>query len=51
MKRIPPCIFTEEFDREAVRLMTEQSLTMAEAVRKVGISAKLLRTWWEQLDR
>ena len=40
MKRIPRRIFTEEFKREAIELVTEQGLTMAEAGRKLGIDTK-----------
>lgn len=31
MNRMPRRIFTEEFKREAIKLVTEQGLTMAEA--------------------
>ena len=31
MKRIPRRIFTAEFKREAIKLVTKQGLTMAEA--------------------
>ena len=51
MKRIPRRIFTEEFKREAIKLVTEQGLTMAEAGRKLDIATKSLRTWVEQLER
>ena len=33
MKRIPRRIFREEFKREAIRLVNEQGLTIAEASR------------------
>ena len=51
MKRIPRRIFTEEFKREAIKLVTEQGLTMAEAGRKLDIATKSLRTWDGQLER
>ena len=48
MKRIPRRIFTEEFKLEAIKLMIEQGLTMAEASRKRNVGTKSLRTWMEQ---
>ena len=51
MKRIPRRIFTEEFKREAVKLITDQGLTQAEASNKLDISTKSLRTWMEQQAR
>lgn len=43
MKRIPRRIFTAEFKREAIKLVTEQGLTLAEAGRKLDIATKSLR--------
>lgn len=51
MKRIPRRIFTAEFKREAIQLVTQQGLTMAEASRKLDIATKSLRTWIEQFER
>jgi transposase-like protein len=51
MKRIPRRIFTAEFKREAIQLVTKQGLTMAEASRKLDIATKSLRTWIEQFER
>ena len=51
MKRIPRRIFTAEFKREAIKLVTEQGLTMAEASRKLDVATKSLRTWIEQQER
>ena len=60
MKRIPRRIFVaglgprEEFKREAIRLVNEQGLTIAEASRKLdtrwhkAIASKSLRTWMKQ---
>ena len=54
MKRIPRRIFVaglgprEEFKREAIRLVNEQGLTIAEASRKLDIARKSLRTWMKQ---
>lgn len=38
MKRIPRRIFTAEFKKEAIQLVTQQGLTMAEASRKLDIA-------------
>ena len=51
MKRIPRRIFTAEFKREAVKLVTEQGLTFTEASKKLDIATKSLRTWKDQLER
>ena len=48
MKRIPRRIFREEFKREAIRLVNEQGLTIAEASRKLDVASKSLRTWIKQ---
>ena len=48
MKRIPRRIFREEFKREAIKLVNEQGLTIAEASRKLDIASKSLRTWMKQ---
>ena len=54
MKRIPRRIFVaglgprEEFKREAIKLVNEQGLTIAEASRKLDIASKSLRTWMKQ---
>ena len=48
MKRIPRRIFREEFKREAIRLVNEQGLTIAEASRKLDVASKSLRTWMKQ---
>ena len=48
MKRIPRRIFQGEFKREAIRLVNEQGLTIAEASRKLDIASKSLRTWMKQ---
>ena len=51
MKRLPRRIFTVEFKREAVQLVTKQGLTLAEASRKLDIATKSLRTWRGQQER
>ena len=39
---------SEEFKREAVKLVTEQRYSLAEAARNLGIHANLLRTWQQK---
>ena len=46
MKRIPRRIFTEEFKREAIKLVTEQGLTMAEASRKLDVAPNHYAPGW-----
>jgi len=41
---------SEEFKREAVKLLTEQSLSVAEAARNLGIHANLLRNWKQRFE-
>lgn len=41
--------YSEEFKREAVKLLTEQGYSLAEAARSLGIDGPLLRTWREKL--
>jgi transposase len=35
----------EEFKREAVKLVTDQGYTVAEAARSLGLDASLVRSW------
>lgn len=37
--------YTEEFKREAVKLVTEQGYSLAEAARSLGIHENLIRQW------
>src|SRR5688500_16779693 len=37
--------YTEEFKREAVKLVTEQGYSLAEAARSLGIPTHLIRQW------
>ena len=39
------------FKREAIKLVTEQGLTLAEASRKLDVATKSLRTWMDQQER
>ena len=43
--------YTNEFKREAVKLVTEQGYTPAEAARSLGIHANLLRNWRKKFSR
>jgi transposase len=42
---------SEEFKREAVKLVTEQGYSVAEAARNLGIHVNLLRTWKQKFGR
>ena len=37
--------YTDEFRRDAVKLVTEQGYSLAEAARNLGVHANLLLTW------
>jgi transposase len=41
----PRCQYTREFKLAAVKLITEQGRSVAEAARSLGVSAKQLRHW------
>ena len=51
MKRIARRIYTSEFKKEAIKLVTEQGLTLAEVSRKLDVATKSLRTWIDQQER
>jgi len=38
-------VFSDEFKLEAVKLVLEQGLSVAEAARNLGIHANILRNW------
>jgi transposase len=42
--------YTREFKGEAVRLVTEQGYSIAEAARSLGIHDTLLRSWKQALE-
>ena len=42
--------YTPEFKAEAVRLVTEQGYSVAEAARALGIHDTLLRSWKQALE-
>jgi transposase len=46
----PRRIFTREFKIEAVKLVTEQGRSFAEAARNLGIADNLLRKWKKTFD-
>jgi transposase len=37
--------YTAEFKRQAVRMLTDQKLSVAEAARRLGVGENLLHTW------
>ena len=45
MKRIPRRIFTAEFKREAIKLITKQGLTLAEAGKKLDVAKSGYQAW------
>src|ERR1700689_638805 len=42
-------IYTPEFKTEAVKLVTEQGYSVAEAARSLGLCENLIRTWKQAL--
>lgn len=43
--------YTDEFREEAVKLVTEQGYTVAEAAKALGITTKLLYNWKDKLAK
>ena len=43
MKQIPRRIFTVEFKNEAIKLVTQQGLTMAWASKRLDVDSKSIR--------
>jgi transposase len=43
-------IYTPEFKAEAVKLITEQGYSVAEAARSLGIKDNLIRNWKQALE-
>ena len=41
--------YTDEFKRDAVKLVTERGYPLAEAARNLGVHANLLRTWKQKI--
>ena len=46
----PRRTYTPEFKAEAVRLVTEQGYSVAEAARSLGVHETLLRSWKQALQ-
>jgi transposase len=44
-------IYTEEFKREAVRLVTDQGYGVAEAARNLGLHASMLGRWQREVEQ
>jgi len=51
MKRIPRRLLTEEFKREAIKLVTEQHLNVAAAGRQLDVAPKSIRAWIAESER
>jgi len=51
MKRVPRRLFTEEFKREAIKLVTEKHLSAAQAGKQLDIDPKSIRLWITQSER
>ena len=51
MKRIPRRLFTEEFKREAIKLVTEQHLNVAAAGWQLDVDPKSICTWILESER
>jgi transposase len=45
MAKLPRQSFTAEFREQAVQLVSEEKLTLPEAARRLGMSAKTLANW------
>ena len=45
MERIPRAIYTKELREEAVKLVTEEGLSIPEVGRRLSVSASTLRYW------
>ena len=44
-------IYTEEFKREAVRLVTDQGYGVAETARNLGLNASMLGRWKREVEQ
>ena len=44
-------VYTPEFKAEAVKLVTEQGYSLAEAARALGIHETLLRSWKQAVEK
>src|SRR5947207_15464313 len=50
-KKRGPTAYTEEFRREAVRLLETQPNELAQIARDLGVDPETLRTWWARVQR
>ncbi len=50
MSKLKRRSYTDEFKRDAVRLVTKQGYSLAEAARNLGVHANLLRTWKQKIQ-
>ena len=51
MKNIPRCLFTEEFKREAIKLVTEQHLNVATAGWQLDVVPKSIHSLITEYER
>ena len=51
MKRIPRRLFTEEFKRVDIKLVTEQQLNIATSGRQLDVDPKSICAWIAQAER
>ena len=51
IKHIPRHLLSEEFKREAIKLVTEQHLNVAAAGRQLDVDPKSIRSWIAQSER
>ncbi len=45
MKRLPKQVYTAEFQAEAVRVVLEEGLSLAEAARRISVPKGTLTHW------
>ncbi len=50
MSKLKRRSYTDEFKRDAVRLVTKQGYSLAEASGNLGVHANLLRTWKQKIQ-
>ena len=50
-KKRGPTAYTEEFRREAVRLVERQPTELPQIARDLGVHPETLRSWWQRVQR
>ena len=50
-KKRGPTAYTEEFRREAVRLVERQPSELPQIARDLGVHPETLRSWWQRVQR